>query len=97
MEKTLRYLPLVLLSAFTVKLLIHGANINEALISLGLMGLTAFLTHMPSQKQIAELNQGITELKEELASHKVEIDSTKTSVTGIKLASGFRPNQAKPA
>lgn len=90
----LKYIPIALFSAYIIKLLIIGANIQDALISIGLMALVAYLEHKPAQKQIQQLNQEVINLKEELKLVDKRVDEARTSIVGMKMNSGIKSQSA---
>lgn len=85
MEKYLNF-PILILSAFIMRLLITGASVGDSLVILGLSALYSFYYYIESKKQpIAnkDLIDRIVELEE-------QIRATKESVHSIKLGSSFK-------
>ena len=85
-----RHIPMVLFSAYLIKLLIVGASAQDAAISIGLMALCAFFEYKPAQKQIEQLNQELNEIKESHKDLEKRIDEARTSIVGIKMSNGVK-------
>ena len=96
-----KYLPLGLLSVFTLKVMIFSASLADMGIVLGLAGLLALKDHLDKQKTIRQIqdetNKSLEDMKYTLKLQNDVIekmaraaDEQRTSTAGLKLAQGMR-------
>lgn len=91
MEYVCKYAPLTLFAAYAVKMLAFTASFQDAIIMLGLMGLAAFFEFKPAQSEIKALRQEVQTMQENIKIIHQRVEETRTSVVGMKLASGMSP------
>lgn len=79
--------PLVILSLFTLRLLITGASIGDSIALLGLAALYGFYYYIEANKE-PEIN---VEFKEKFEQLKIEIENLRHAQNTIKIASQIKP------
>lgn len=86
MLKNIKYLSPILISLYTIRTLIFGAHIADALVLTSLSCLYGFWLYLESNKE-PEVN---VDLKNRLISLEESLSATKDKVASISLASSLR-------
>lgn len=92
MKLELRILPWTLLSLYSVKVLILGAQYVDAPVLLILAGFLAFFEYKTSDAKYVELKQEQEKLNKELADVNKKMSEMKTYLESMKLASQIKNN-----
>lgn len=89
------YLIIALFGSYVIKVMALGASLSDAIIILVLAVAHFAFNSQIQNKQINELKQQVTNLSLSLEELKNETKELKTSVAGVKIASGLRPVASK--
>ena len=93
MEKHIKYLPMLLFSVLSLKLMINQPSINDALV-LFILGLfSAYSETKMTNKKLKHVEDELIQLKTDLKSKNKEIEEVKTLLGGLKLGQTLRNNQ----
>lgn len=93
MEKITKFLPLGLFCAFSLKLMVLGAQLTDSLVLLVLAGYSAYHEFKSVDKKIAQFEQQLKEQSTLMQEKAKEIEDVKALVGGIKLGQQLRNNQ----
>jgi uncharacterized protein YlxW (UPF0749 family) len=86
-----RYLLIALFAGYVAKALIMSASFSDAAIVLVLAAAHFAFNSQIQNKQITELKQQVNDLSNLVNQLKDETKELKTTVAGVKIASGLRP------
>lgn len=93
MEKITKFLPLGLFCAFSLKLMILGAQLTDSLVLLVLAGYSAYHEFKSVDKKIIQFEQQLKEQNALMQEKAKEIEDVRALVGGIKLGQQLRNNQ----
>lgn len=88
--ENLKLVPLTLFALFSGKLLIFGANLEQALICAVLGGVSSYFYFKSNEVQMKEFKEQISYMQKAQEEQKKELDELKTYVSGVKMAQNMR-------
>lgn len=88
--KYLKFLPLVLLTAFCVKLLANKGTNSDVVVVVAMCALTYVLLKEDNNEAVKGLETKIEVFQTEVTEMKKLNDDVKGSLSSLKLAAGFR-------
>jgi hypothetical protein len=93
--KYLKYLPLALLCLFSIKFLIFPISYPEVIIIAALSTLVYFFQRVEKTEEIEKLEKRLNEIEVVLTETKRLNEDLKQSMSAMKVAAGFKPQQAR--
>lgn len=93
MEKLVKFLPLGLFCAFSLKLMILGAQLTDSIVLLVLAGYSAYHEFKSVDKKITQFEQQLKEQQALMQEKAKEIEDVRALVGGIKLGQQLRSSQ----
>lgn len=90
MESKLKYLPLGLLFAFSVKSLAQGLNWESVCLSLVLSGLWYALEYKSQDKKVKKMQEKLQELENSNKDRDIIISDLKNSVSSLRVSNGLK-------
>ena len=88
--KYLKFLPLVLLTAFCAKLLLNKGSESDVVIVVAMCALSYLFLKVDNNEVVKELETKIETFQTEVTEMKKLNDDVKGSLSSLKLAAGFR-------
>jgi len=86
----IKYLPLTMVCLLILKVLARGCDLPEALVTIGLIGFTAYNGYKEQDKVYQGLSKDIALLRAELVSRNQSVDAMSTKVAAMQVSSGMK-------
>jgi len=93
--KQIKYLPLILLAAFSIKFLIYKVSYEDALVMFSLTIISAMVLGTDNKKEQQELEAKIKKLEDEVNKCMKLNEDVLSNLSAIKIAGGLRNIERK--
>jgi hypothetical protein len=90
MEKVTRLIPMGMLSVYLIKCLILGSSAIDAAVIASLAALTGYFQFKTEQKEITEIKTQLSSLKLDIESSKKRDEEIRSHVNSMKLGMNMR-------
>lgn len=94
MEKLMRFLPLALFCAFSLKLMALGAQLTDSLVLLVLAGYSAYHEFKTVDKQLKDFEGRLKENERTITQKAKEIEDVKALLSSVKLGQQLKTIQS---